>query len=146
VLDEIGVNYSNSLIVLNKIDAVSDRSVIDVLRRRFLDSVAVSAVRRTGLDRLAEAVARRLSEEYVDADIETSISNGRLFAYLAEHVEVLDKQYSDTRVIIRCRMPRILLDRLHEEGTSITLLNNGGLGRPADAGEALPVQNQVRLA
>jgi GTP-binding protein HflX len=123
VLDEIGVNHSNSLIVLNKIDAVSDRSVVDVLRSRFQDSVSVSAVKGIGFDRLAEAVSARLASGYVEADIETDVGNGRLFAYLAEHAEVVDKQYADSRVTIRARMPRAVIDRLRSDGTSISLLH-----------------------
>lgn len=129
VLDEIGVDHSNSLIVLNKIDAVADRSVVDVLRSRYEDSVTVSAVKGIGLDKLAEAVAARLASGYVEAEIETGVGNGRLFAYLAEHAEVVDKQYVDSRVTIRARMPRAVIDRLRNDETSISILN-GAAGKP----------------
>ncbi len=141
VLDEIGVDHSNSLIVLNKMDAVRDRAVVDVLRRKYVDSVTVSAVQRSGLDRLAEAVANRLAEEYVDADIETSVGNGKLFAYLAEHAEVVDKQYHDSRVSLHCRVPRVLIERLpHGNGTTVTLRNGETIGPPVD--DFLPISRQ----
>jgi GTP-binding protein HflX len=147
VLDEIGVDHSNSIIVLNKSDAVRDRAVIDVLRRTYADSVTVSAAKGTGLDRLAAAVARRLSEEYVDADIETEISNGRLFAYLAEHALIVDKQYTDARVTIRCRLPRLLVDRIQEPGTSVALVNGSHAHATLDDGFArLQVGGQSRSA
>ncbi|MGE3315449.1 MAG: GTPase HflX [Planctomycetaceae bacterium] len=127
VLDEIGVNHSNSLIVLNKIDAVKDRSVVDVLRSRFADSVTVSAVKGVGLDKLAEAVAARLAASYVDAEIQTDVGNGRLFAYLAEHAEVVDKEYFDSRVKIRARMPRAVMERLRSDDVTISLVNGSAM-------------------
>src|SRR5690606_33626203 len=80
VLADIGVDSSNAVLVFNKCDAVTDRSLVDVLRVRYADAVTVSAVKRTGLDRLAETVASRLGHGYVEAEIETSVGNGRLFA------------------------------------------------------------------
>jgi len=144
VLDEIGVDHSNSIIVLNKVDAVHDRSTVDVLRRRFADSISVSAAKRIGLDRLAEAVARRLAAGYVDVEIETGVGNGRLFAYLAEHAEVMSKDYSDSRVTLHCRVPRSLVDRLRDDETSITPRN----GVFPIASDLLPVEahEQTRSA
>jgi GTP-binding protein HflX len=109
VLDEIGVEVNNVLLVLNKVDRVEDQSFVDVLRRRFEDTVTISAADRQGLDRLASVVAERLSGGFVDAEIETSVGNGRLFAWLTQHAQELSRTYLDesaTRVRIACRLPR----------------------------------------
>ena len=73
---------NNSVIVLNKMDMVRDRTIVDVLRRRFEDSVSISAATGDGLDHLGDVVAERLANGYVDVEIETGAGNGRLFAYL----------------------------------------------------------------
>jgi GTP-binding protein HflX len=109
VLDEIGVEVNNVLLVLNKVDRVEDQSFVDVLRRRFEDTVTISAAERQGMDRLASVVAERLSGGFVDAEIETSVGNGRLFAWLTQHAQELSRTYLDesaTRVRIACRLPR----------------------------------------
>lgn len=109
VLDEIGVEVNNVLLVLNKVDRVEDQSFVDVLRRRFEDTVTISAAERQGLDRLASVVAERLSGGFVDAEIETSVGNGRLFAWLTQHAQELSRTYLDesaSRVRIACRLPR----------------------------------------
>ncbi|MFM8475375.1 MAG: GTPase, partial [Planctomycetaceae bacterium] len=109
VLDEIGVEVKNVLLVLNKVDRVEDQSFVDVLRRRFEDTVTISAAERQGLDRLASVVAERLSGGFVDAEIETGVGNGRLFAWLTQHAQELSRTYLDesaTRVRIACRLPR----------------------------------------
>ena len=105
VLKDIGVDCSNVLLVLNKIDAVEDRSLVDVLRSQYENTVTISAATGCGLDGLCEAVASRLGEGYVDVEIETGVGNGRLFAWLAEHGEIHNRDYTDSRVVLSCRLP-----------------------------------------
>jgi GTP-binding protein HflX len=106
VLKEIGIDGSHAILVLNKVDAVPDRSYVDVLKAHHPVSVAVSAIERIGIDQLKRLVAEQLSGGYVEADLETSVANGRLFAYLAEHADVSRKEYHDSRVTLTCRIPR----------------------------------------
>ena len=128
VLDEIGVDNSNAILVLNKADAVTDRSILDILRARYDDSISVSAVTGDGLDRLTALVAERLSGGFVEAEIETSVGNGRLFAYLAEHAEVLGTEYSNSHAVVRCRIPRRHLSEIAGEDTQIRLLESSLAG------------------
>lgn len=127
VLKEIGVDLGNFILVLNKIDLVEDRAQIDVLRRKYAHSVTVSAANGDGLDRLAEVVAERLADGYVETEIETSAGNGRLFAYLAEHAEVTRTEYHDSRVTLNARVPRRFLGNLNGDGeTTVKLVNDNG--------------------
>ena len=121
VLSEIGVDSSNAILVLNKVDAINDRSLIDVLRARYPGAISVSAAERTGLDRLARYVAERLGDGYLEAHVETNVANGRLFAYLAAHAEVTKTEYTDSRVAFDCRIPRRFAAGLHAEDTHVTL-------------------------
>jgi len=123
VLEEIGVDSSNALIVLNKMDKVRDRAVVDVLRRRFQESISISAATGDGLDRLGDAVAARLADGYVDVAVETGAGNGRLLAYLADHAEIKSREYTDSRVTLVCRVPKALVDRLSDEETVVTVRN-----------------------
>ena len=131
VLEEIGVDGSNALIVLNKMDKVRDRAVVDVLRRRFQESVSISASTGDGLDRLGDAVAARLADGYVDVAVETGAGNGRLLAYLADHAEIQSREYTDSRVTLFCRVPKALVDRLADEQTVVTV-RNGFAPAPAN--------------
>ncbi len=126
VLENVGVDSEHPLLVFNKIDNVSDRATLDILRAKYTDGITVSAAQKTGLDKLEAAVAERLGEGYLDAEIETSVGNGRLFAWLAEHADVTDRAYTDSRVTLSCRLPRKLAASIDEEGTTVTLLNGHG--------------------
>eukprot|EP00913_Durusdinium_trenchii_P028286 g26514.t1 len=124
VLDELGVDNKNAILVLNKVDTVTDRTTIDVLRAHHENVITVSAVTRQGLPRLTEMVAERLSDGYVDAEVETSVGNGRLMAYLAQHAEVNNTEYSnDDRAVIHCRIPRTLLHEINGDDTVVRLHN-----------------------
>lgn len=117
VLEEIGVDCSNVILVLNKVDQVPDRSFIDVLRRHYEDTTTISAATGEGLDRLSGIVANRLSGGFTTVEFETSSGNGRFLAWLTQHAEELDRTYTDdtaTRVRIKCRIARQYLNTIDE--------------------------------
>ena len=56
------------------------------------------------------------------SSVETSVGNGRLLAYLAEHAEIVDRRYhDDSRVTLECRIPQPFLSKIYEEGATVTL-------------------------
>lgn len=123
VLQEIGVGLGNFILVLNKIDAVEDRSLVDILRRKYAHAVTISAATGTGLDKLAAMVADRLSHGFVDLEIEASAGNGRLLAFLAEHATVDSREYHDSTVTLHCRIPRQFLYHLQQHDVVVRELN-----------------------
>ncbi|MBI1311995.1 GTPase HflX [bacterium] len=122
VLDEIGVTHDNVILVLNKCDAVEDRSIVDVLRIKNEDAVTVSAKTGDGLDRLAAMVAQQLGDGAVEVRIEAHAGDGKLHSFLARHAEVTGTDYVDSQAIYSCRMPRRLLHKLDEFDARIDLL------------------------
>ncbi len=112
VLEELGIDQKDTLLVLNKIDAASDPHRLARLLERYPHAIPVSAATGEGLDRLTRAVSENLSRHFVDADIEVGLDNGRLLAYIAEHGEVLSRTLTDERIIVHCRMPRRFLARI----------------------------------
>ncbi|HEV3003880.1 MAG TPA: GTPase HflX [Pirellulales bacterium] len=138
VFEELGIEAKDSLLVLNKIDTLTERARLDGLLNRYPNALAVSARRREGLARLSAAVSEALSRNFLDVDIETGVGNGRLLAYLSAHGEVLSRQFSETRVVVHCRIPREHLCHIHDDQTTIRPHQaNGRLGSSADvAGRA----------
>ncbi len=64
-------------------------------------------------------MSQTLSHNFLDLDVETGVENGRLMAQLAAYGEVLDRQYTDTRVVVHCRIPQRALAHLHGADVSI---------------------------
>jgi GTP-binding protein HflX len=130
VLTEIGCAERPTLLVLNKIDQLRDRSYLDVLMKQHPRSVAVSAATGQGLDDLREAVMETLSADFADAEIETDAGNGRLLAYLGAHAEIYRQQYVDNRVKIRCFLPRQLLHHIQAPDVQVRFVGDDGKQLP----------------
>ncbi len=125
VVEEMGIRAKDMLLVLNKVDALAERAQLDGLLNRYPNAIPVSARRGQGLLQLAAAVSEALSRNFLDLDVETAVGNGRLLAYLAAHGEVLSKQFSETRVIIHCRIPQKHLSNISDEQTIVRPHANG---------------------
>jgi GTPase len=119
VLEEIGIERKDTLLVINKIDLLPDRARLDGLLNRYPSAIGISARGGTGLANLASAVSDALSRSFVDVDVELGVENGRLLAYLAAHGEVLSKHYTDSRVIVHCRIAQQHLDRVQGDALAV---------------------------
>lgn len=112
VLEEIGIQKKDTLLVLNKIDALPDRARVDALQSRYPNAVPISAKTGQGLPALAAAVSEALSRSFLDVDVEMNVENGRLMAFLAAHGEVLSKRYLNGRVVVHCRIDECFLGQI----------------------------------
>lgn len=124
VLDEVGADHENAILVLNKIDTVTDRTQIDILRSQYANAISVSAITGQGIEQLTTLVAERLSQGYIDVEIETDVGNGKLLSYLTTHAEISNTEYRDNnRAVLTCRLPRSLLSRIKDDGTILRFLD-----------------------
>ena len=119
VLAELGLENQPTLLVLNKADKVPDRSFLDVLKAHHSESVAISAARSEGLERLEAAVREALGHRALEAEVEIGVANGRILAYLAQHAQIHDRTYDDDRVRVHCHLPRRCLEFLFENGVDV---------------------------
>ena len=116
VLEELGIQLKDTLLVLNKIDS-ADRAQIAGLMSRYHHAIGISARTGQGVAELGQRVSQALSHNFLDLDIETGVENGRLLAMLSAHGEVLSKRYFDSRVVVHCRIPQRAMSHLHDVGT-----------------------------
>ena len=138
VIGELGIRAKDTLLVLNKADALADRGALEVLLNRYPAAIAISARSRQGIDQLAGAVSESLSRAFHDVDIETGAANGRLVAWLAANGEVLSKQYFDSRVLVHCRLPEKFLRQIDQTEATIRPHVNGTALAARLVGEELP--------
>jgi len=112
VLAELGVDDKDTLLVLNKVDAVADPVRREQVLAHYPHALPISARNGAGLAALARAVSDHLGRGFRDVDIETDPGNGRLLAWLAAHGEVLSRHFAADRMTIHCRIPAALLGRI----------------------------------
>jgi GTP-binding protein HflX len=129
VLEELDICQKDTILVLNQIDAVQEPGTIDMLKDRYPLAVPISAKTGEGMTRLSSAVSDALTQHFVDADVETDVSNGRLLASLAKNTEVLSRTYTDDRVSVHCRVPRKFLGHISADGATVRLrtIGNGNV-------------------
>jgi GTP-binding protein HflX len=123
VLGDIGCKGKPTLLVLNKVDRVTDRSYLHVLMAQHPKSVCISAATGEGLADLRDAVVEALSANFINAEIIAPISNGKVPAYLNAHAEVYRQQYCGDEVLLRCYVPRHLLHHIQGPGVRVRLLD-----------------------
>jgi len=131
VLKELGCDQKPTLLVLNKRDMVQDASFLHVLKKHHPHSLAVSAVKRSGLDQLRDAVIEMLSADFADVRIEMAAGNGRVLAYLAAHAEIYRQEFHDERVTVSCYLPRHLVHHIQEPDVEIKLAEKS-VGQDSD--------------
>lgn len=119
VLEEIGIEAKEAILVVNKIDRLPSGNALNALLNRYPNAIPISARNRLGFDRLSFAVSDALSRAFCDVDVETAVDNGRLMAYLAAHGEVLSRRFDDQRATIHCRLPRKYVARICDAGTRV---------------------------
>lgn len=127
VLEEIGLQSKDTILVLNKIDALPDRARLDGLMNRYPNAVAISARGARGVEDLATAISEALSRAFRDVDIEMGVDNGRLMAYLGAHGEILSKQYQDSRVTVHCRISTKHLPHVEQHQGVVRPHKNGAV-------------------
>ena len=120
VLEELGVEDKDTLLVLNKIDALPDRMDRERLLARYPHAIAISARTGTGMPLLARAASDCLGRGFRDVDVRTDPGNGRLLAWLGRHGEVLSRHFSDDSVTIHCRVPAALLGQIDAAEAVVT--------------------------
>jgi len=130
VLEELEIEAKDTLLVLNKVDAVAGPGVIEGILNRFPNALPVSAVSGEGLTDLAQLVSDALADSFADVDIEFDVADGRRMAQLASCGEVLSKRFDGARVTFHVRVPHRHLGRV-TDGEAV-------LVRPHDYDGAAP--------
>ena len=137
VLEEIGCSQKPQLVVLNKVDLVTDPLHLDLLARGCPGAVATSAKTGAGLDRLAAVVTERLAGPETEATVRADAADGRLLAWIDQHAAVLDRTIQDGCIIQTVRLPRRLLDeipRVAEASYTVSDVSPGDVSRDGDGG------------
>lgn len=114
VLEEIGIQTKDTLLVVNKMDAVQDRAAFDGLLNRYPHAIPISARTGQGIDQLAAAVRETLGRGFVELEVVVGVENGKCLSFLAKHAEILSQQFQDNRITLHCRIARRCLLQLRD--------------------------------
>ena len=112
VLKDMGAQKIPKIIVLNKVDLISDGNMIEKRQREFPNSVTVSAQQHLRLSELRSRIIGKMEENFQTIDLEFSYDQGKTIAHAQEGVEVLKREYEETRVKLRIRGSRSRINQI----------------------------------
>lgn len=137
VLKELGIEEKDTILALNKVDALEDPLAIEALMNRYPNAVPISAAKGKGLTQLASKVSHALSRDFLDLEINLSAANGRLLAHLSQHGEVLSRTFVEDRVVVHCRIdPKHMRMVRDASDVSVKPYHENGSGSPGGNGAA----------
>ena len=103
VLKEMGAQEIPQILVLNKVDLLTDGNMIEKRQREFPDSVTVSAKQHLRLSELKSRILGKMEENFQTIDREFAYDQGKTIAHAQEGVEVLKREYEENGVKLRIR-------------------------------------------
>lgn len=106
VLTELHADEKRILVVFNKIDKITDPSVIPSLRRRFPDSHFISIRTDEGIPGLVERISDFVANDVTTLDMQIPQSRSDLIARLHRSATVLSTDYVGNDVRLTARMSR----------------------------------------
>lgn len=122
VLAELGCGENRTLVLLNKIDAVTDAAGLSVLRHQLPEAISISARSGVGLEVLVERVRELVTGRPQRATVRLPVSDGRATHMIEQHARVLDRRYVDGVVEMDVTLGDRMLGRLREQFPTIELL------------------------
>ena len=112
VLKEMGAQEIPQILVLNKVDLISDGNMIEKRQREFPNSVTVSAQQHLRLSELRSHIIEKMEENFQTIDLEFSYDQGKTIAHAQEGVEVLKREYEENGVKLRIRGSRSRINQI----------------------------------
>lgn len=112
VLAELDAGEKPALMLLNKMDAAEDLSIVQILENRHERTVRGSARTGEGLDDLVAAVLREVNRNVVETTLRAGAGEGRLLAAINEAGRVQETRYDGGQVEMDVSMDGAVLDQL----------------------------------
>jgi GTP-binding protein HflX len=114
VLRELEALEKPMILVLNKIDLVSDRDVIEAACKRYPNTVAISAIERTNINELLQKVEEALANLVVTIDVRIPMGRRDLVGLAHKQGEVLLEEYDAQAIHLVARLPRHLAGKFEQ--------------------------------
>ena len=92
VLKEISMPNKGSIMVFNKIDAISDSQELSGLKTRFKNAIFISSLKNIDLNILIDRIEKTITSEYQKDEFFVSFNQAKLLDTIYAHTRVLKKK------------------------------------------------------
>jgi len=105
VIDELGVEETDSLLVFNKIDKISDPEILKAHVQRNTDAICVSSKNGSGLDILRNAIIKCYESKLTLYRVNIDYEHARVIPQIRKYVVITNADYEAKFIRLHLRMP-----------------------------------------
>jgi GTP-binding protein HflX len=116
VLEELGIHDKPIVTLLNKIDKVPDKGLVDRLKKEFDNSIAVSALHKENLEELVRRISMILFASLVYVKASVPQSEAKLLNQVYREASIIKREFKGDYVYLEADMPARLKNLLDKKG------------------------------
>jgi GTP-binding protein HflX len=105
VINELGVEDTDSLLVFNKVDNVNDPEIIESELQRHPKAIIISSKNGTGLDVLRNSIISSYEKKLVSHQITIKYNQANLISQIRKYAVIVKSDYEDTFISLDLRLP-----------------------------------------
>lgn len=106
VLKELEVKNRPMITVLNKVDLCENRLMVDRVRFKYPKTVEISALNRTGFDRLLELMIQEISNLRKTVHLRVPQSEYSLLSSVIRESKIISCEYEENDILLEIEIPR----------------------------------------
>lgn len=133
VLQEIGCAEKPVMMVLNKVDQLRDRAILDYLRAEYPNHAVTSATQGIGLNSVRNRVAEFIEASHAEVELVCVGADGRLRAFVGERGELVEEHYDEQGGTIRALLPARYIEKVRPMCRSLRVVRWPQLLKPPTA-------------
>lgn len=124
VMKELGIDDRPVITVFNKIDLVTDKSLLRELKQEFEGCFLISAQRGLFIEELRREIVRYATEQNITASVQVDLSSQKLLASIYQWAQVLNREYIDGYVQLKIRFPVAMKRRFEQLAREVVVLES----------------------
>lgn len=111
-LKELNCENKKSILVFNKVDLVQNASHLQYVKNKYKNSILISAEKGMNIGELKTYLLKVYEENFREETIELNLNQSRIVAIIHDMADVIDKKYSDDKIVLRIKTDVINLKKI----------------------------------
>ena len=111
-LKEFDSEHKKEIKVFNKVDSVSDKSIIEYVRNKYHGSVIVSAQKGINISSLIKSIEATIKDSFIEEEITLRIEQTKLASQIHDLAEVTSVKYDHDTVLFKFRANKENSDKI----------------------------------
>ena len=102
-LKDFGSQHKKEIKVFNKVDSVTDKSIIEYVRNKFPGSVIISAMKGINITSLVKSIDNVIKDSFIEQELTLGIEQTKLASQIHDLAEVTSVNYNHDTVVFKFR-------------------------------------------